>query len=124
MSETCQVEKDDNTYTEGGKQYTMSIKDAVSFTGKSDRTIRRYVSDGKLLHQRVRTDNGEELRFCREDLADVFGITLDNDMTADEVGYADGMTFDYDAQRTAEFKELLTRHEAAVMQLVQVGGSS
>jgi len=53
------------------KEYTVSLRDAVSILGKKAATVRSYVRSGRLSREYVEGFNGQEMRLCKEELEDL-----------------------------------------------------
>jgi predicted DNA-binding transcriptional regulator AlpA len=48
--------------------YNLSLQDVIKTLGKAERTVQRYLRDGKLSKQYITTDRGREIRFSESEV--------------------------------------------------------
>ncbi|MEO0228322.1 MAG: helix-turn-helix domain-containing protein, partial [candidate division WOR-3 bacterium] len=48
--------------------YNLSLQDVIKILGKAERTVQRYLRDGKLSKQYITTDRGREIRFSESEV--------------------------------------------------------
>jgi len=92
--------------------YTLSLQDVMKILGKSERTVQRYLRDGKLSKQYITTERGREIRFSESEvkqLADTLTPVGDTRRRHDDTGgeFMPGL----------DLKEFFNRYESAVAQV-------
>ena len=117
--------ENDMTKEEAMTTYDLTIKQAIKLTGKSERTLRRHVKNGRLTVQYVMGQKGREIRLNHAELKAIFGIVqesvesdvMSEDMTEEAKPNSDTGHDQTQAKMPDEYRELLARHEQAMFQL-------
>lgn len=98
------------------EDFTLTIQDAITILGKSERTIQRYLRYGKLSRHYITTEYGRELRLSETEVKELAATPTPNGDTPRRQGDAN------DATPTGMFfgmepKEFLKRYESLMTQL-------
>jgi len=93
--------------------FTLSLQEAMKMLGKSERTVQRYLRQGRLTKQYITTEYGRELRLSKSEvlrLADILSHNGDTPRPGDDATGGRGV-FGLD------LKEFFKRYESVVAQM-------